>query len=93
MTILEQLRLRVELASKNLRNELLAANQADAVLPVGDIRVDIVEGGVRVYFTNLDDMPPLLDKSASMKPVVEKPVVEKPVVEKPASAKAGKSNK
>ena len=77
MTLLEQLRLRVELASKNLRNELLAANQADAVLPVGDITVEITDDGVIVHFVK----------------VAEKPVVEKAVVEKPASAKAGKSSK
>ncbi len=84
MTILEQLRIRVELAAKNLRNELLSTNDADAVLPVGDITVEITANGVIVQFVKEDK-----------KPIVEEPkfASENPVVEKRASAKAGKSSK
>ncbi len=68
MTILEQLKLRVDLAAKNLRNELIAAKQDAGVLPVSDIKVKIVEGGVRVYFTNLEEDPPVIEKPADDKP-------------------------
>ena len=62
MSILDQLRLRVELAAKALRNDLLASNQADDVLPVGDITVETTDDGVVVKFvesaeTPIDDKP------------------------------------
>ena len=84
MTLLEQLRIRVELASKNLRNELLAANQADDVLPVGDITVEITANGVIVQFVK-EDKKPIVEKHKSAS--------EKPVVEKAVNAKTGKSSK
>jgi len=54
MTINDRLRLRVELAVKSFRNELLAEKNADNVLPVDKIEVDIITGGVKVAFFEVD---------------------------------------
>lgn len=50
MTLLDELRQKVEISAKNFRNELISRKEVDSVLPVDDIEVIVDGDGVVVHF-------------------------------------------
>ncbi len=71
MTLLDELRLKVEIASKNFRNQLISRGEAESLLPVDDIKVEIIPGGVKVDFIDLGNAPGDVTVEASEKPAAK----------------------